>query len=81
MTEPLFMQDPYAQDCIAEVVAINDRGGILLDKTVFYATSGGQTGEKGVLVTASDAECPIGLAVYDENKDIVHVPMSGENLP
>ena len=33
----------------ATVFAINERGGILTDQTVFYATSGGQPGDTGVL--------------------------------
>ena len=32
----------------ATVVAINERGGIILDRTMFYATSGGQPGDTGV---------------------------------
>ena len=42
-TEPLFRDDAYLRDCLALVVAVNDRGGIILNRTVFYATSGGQS--------------------------------------
>ena len=49
MTELLFREDPYAQSCEAQVVAINDRGGVVLDRTVFYATSGGQPGDSGTI--------------------------------
>ena len=81
MTELLFRDDAYARECEANVVAINDRGGILLDRTVFYALSGGQAGDKGVLRTSAGVEVPIALAVFDENKDVVHVPASGEGVP
>lgn len=81
MTELLFREDAYLRDCAANVLAINDRGGILLDRTVFYALSGGQAGDKGVLTTSSGDEVPIALSVYDENKDVVHVPTSGDLLP
>ena len=37
MTELLFRDDPYLRDCEARVVAVNARGGVILDRTVFYA--------------------------------------------
>lgn len=81
MTEQLFRDDAYADTCTAKVIEINERGGILLDRSVFYATSGGQAGDRGVLVTDDGTEIPIGLAVYDENKNVVHVPTEGANAP
>ena len=81
-TALLFRDDAYLTETEAEVVGINERGGIILDKTVFYATGGGQPGDKGVLVTASGAEIPIATTVYGEDKsEIVHVPAEGAALP
>ena len=51
-TEALFREDAYLGEAEARVVAINDRGGILLDRTIFYATSGGQPGDTGRLLRA-----------------------------
>lgn len=48
-TEALFRDDAYLGTADATVVAVNDRGGIILDRTVFYATSGGQPGDTGSL--------------------------------
>ena len=50
-TECLFRDDSYLKDCDARVVALTDQGGIVLDRTVFYATSGGQPGDAGSLTT------------------------------
>jgi misacylated tRNA(Ala) deacylase len=80
-TLPLFRDDPYRRACEAEIVTINDRGGIVLDRTVFYATSGGQPGDTGRLLVA-DATLPIGATVYGEDKsEIVHVPVESAELP
>ena len=81
-TALLFRDDAYLKETEATVVSINDRGGIILDKTNFYATGGGQPGDKGILVTASGAEIPIATTVYGEDKsEIVHVPAEGSTLP
>jgi misacylated tRNA(Ala) deacylase len=63
-TECLFRDDSYRKDCEATVVAVNDAGGVVLDCTVFYAASGGQPGDRGVLRTGSGVEIVIGNAVY-----------------
>lgn len=76
----LFRDDAYLKDCEATVTAITDRGGILLDRTVFYATAGGQPGDKGLL-SWDGGETPIATTVYDEAKDVVHVPAEGATLP
>jgi len=76
----LFRDDAYLKDCEATVTAVNDKGGILLDRTVFYATAGGQPGDKGTLAW-DGGEAMITTTVYDETKDVVHVPAEGAPLP
>jgi misacylated tRNA(Ala) deacylase len=81
MTEQLYRSDAYARAAEARVVAINDHGGIVLDRTNFYAAAGGQPGDKGVL-RFGDGVCPIATTVYDSDKStIVHVPAEGAAKP
>lgn len=81
MTELLFREDAYLQSCDVTILGMNEKGGILTDRTVFYATAGGQPGDKGVL-EVDGRQIPIATTVYDENKNVVHVPASAvEGLP
>ncbi len=81
MTTPLFRDDAYLKSGQAAVLAINDRGGIVLDQTLFYPTSGGQPGDGGQLVIAG-AAYPIATTVYDADRStIVHVPAEGAASP
>jgi len=82
MTTELFRDDAYLKECEATVVSVNDRGGIVLDRTVFYPTGGGQPGDSGVLLMEDGSEVPIATTVKGDGPDeIVHVPAEGASGP
>lgn len=82
ITEELFRSDSYLKECEATVTAINAKGGIVLDRSIFYPTGGGQPGDDGVLVTTGGDEIPIVTAVKgDGDENVVHVPAEGATLP
>ncbi|PZQ99288.1 MAG: Ala-tRNA(Pro) hydrolase [Cereibacter sphaeroides] len=47
MTELLFRKDAYLRQAEAVVTGYTPEGGILVDRTVFYPTGGGQPGDSG----------------------------------
>jgi misacylated tRNA(Ala) deacylase len=81
-TDCLFREDSYLTSTPATVLALTEKGGIVVDRTCFYATSGGQPGDNGVLVTAV-GEFPLATAVYNDQlkTEIAHVPAEGVPLP
>lgn len=81
-TEALFRDDSYLSTVEANVVAVNERGGIMLDRTVFYATSGGQPGDVGFFERADGCRIDIaGTITGDSKDDIVHVAAAGAPMP
>ena len=81
-TRKAFLDDAYLTACEGKVVAINERGGIILDSTNFYATSGGQPGDSGHLERADGSRIAIATTVNGADKsEIVLVPAEGEALP
>jgi misacylated tRNA(Ala) deacylase len=81
-TQELFREDSYVKSCDAEVLGVNDLGGIILDKTVFYPASGGQPGDAGALMRADGTQIQIATTVYESDRStIVHVPAEGAGVP
>ena len=81
-TEAVFRDDAYLRETEATVVGINDRGGIIFDRTIFYATSGGQPGDTGVLQRQDGSSIAVAATVTGEHKDeIIHVPALEQAVP
>jgi misacylated tRNA(Ala) deacylase len=78
-TDCLFREDSYCTSCEARVVAITEQGGILLDRTVIYATSGGQPGDTGTLTAGNGRIVTIDNAIYTDaaKTEIAHMPVAG----
>jgi misacylated tRNA(Ala) deacylase len=78
-TDCLFRDDSYLKNCAARVVSLTEQGGIVLDRTIFYATSGGQPGDIGALTTENGLYVPIETAIYTDaaKSEIAHVPATG----
>jgi misacylated tRNA(Ala) deacylase len=80
MTELIFREDAYLKSVDAVVQGINERGGIVLEETNFYAAAGGQPGDRGT-ITVNGKPIDIATTIYDEMKNVVHVPASAGDLP
>lgn len=76
MTEFIFREDSYVRSLPTLVTAITPEGGIVLDRTIFYATSGGQPGDTGRLERADGSFIPIAGTVHPDGDKtaIVHLP-------
>ncbi|RUM98768.1 alanyl-tRNA editing protein [Pseudaminobacter arsenicus] len=81
-TQAVFRDDAYLAETKAVVSAINERGGILLDRTIFYATSGGQPGDTGILTRDDNSKISIASTITGETKnEIIHIPAPGQTVP
>ena len=79
MTEELFRADSYLKSCEAIVVSVGPEG-IVLDRTVFYPSGGGQPGDSGAMTLADGTALPI-LDTRKGEAGILHVPAEGTALP
>ncbi|KQT51527.1 Ala-tRNA(Pro) hydrolase [Devosia sp. Leaf420] len=80
MTTLLFRDDAYLRSTSAKVIDVLPDGAILLDQTVFYATSGGQPGDSGALIAGDGNRIVIATAIHPDGDKtrIVHVPAEGQ---
>jgi misacylated tRNA(Ala) deacylase len=62
VTELLFRDDAYQTAADCRVLGHTEEGGILVDRSIFYATGGGQPGDSGLLDWGA-ARVPIATAL------------------
>ena len=80
MTEFVFRDDSYTKTLTATVVAIAESGDIELDRTIFYAASGGQPADTGHFERADGTSVRIANVVHPDGDKtrIAHVPVPGQ---
>jgi misacylated tRNA(Ala) deacylase len=74
----LFIEDSYLKDFDATILNI-DSNKIILDRTAFYAKSGGQPGDIGKIIL-NGKEINIIDTVYDNKQNILHVCENCDDL-
>ncbi|MBT3204269.1 MAG: alanyl-tRNA editing protein [Gammaproteobacteria bacterium] len=79
MTEELFRKDGYLKNCDSKVIAV-EGSSVVLDRTVFYPTGGGQPGDTGVMEYADGTAVHI-IDTQKTESGIVHVLEEGVAPP
>jgi misacylated tRNA(Ala) deacylase len=79
-TDPLYERDAYVTSCEAAVSAISDEG-VVLDRTVFYATGGGQPGDTGTLRWAGGQARVVDTFKSRKTGELVHALEAGSAVP
>lgn len=81
MTELLYRDDPYLREAAAVVTAVA-QGGFELDRTLFYAASGGQPGDSG-RVLANGAMLAVAGTVHPDGDRarVLHLVAEGATPP
>ena len=80
MMEQLYLRDAYLKTASGRVVAHTPEGGIILDKSLFYPTSGGQPGDSGH-ISWDGGHMPVASTAKADNGAIALVPGAAQALP
>lgn len=80
MTEMLFREDAYRVEASGLVTGHTPEGGVILDRSLFYAQGGGQPGDSGWLDWPGGT-LAIATTIKGDGDDIVLVPAEPAPLP
>lgn len=80
MTELLFRDDAYLNEAPAVVLAHTDEGAVVLDRTLFYPTGGGQPGDSGLLIW-DGGRLPVATAIKLGAEGVALLPATLQALP
>src|SRR6476661_6906605 len=80
MTEFVFRDDSYLKSLPVTVTGVTPEGGLTFDRTIFYATSGGQPGDTGRLEREDGSFILLSGAVHPDGEKtaILHLPAPGQ---
>lgn len=83
MTKFVFRDHSYTKNLTATVTAVRENGDIELDRTIFYAASGGQPGDVGHFARPGGGTTRIAATSHPDGDKtvIVHTPLPGDPLP
>lgn len=79
-TDLLYRHDPYLAEASARVTDVTSEGGLILDRSIFYPTGGGQPGDSGHLVWEG-GRIPIATTLNAGEGRVVVVPGEAATLP
>jgi Ser-tRNA(Ala) deacylase AlaX len=80
MSEALYRSAPYLREAEARVADLTPEGGIVLDRSLFYPTGGGQPGDGGRLLW-DGGSLAIATAVKGQGGAVVLLPEAPAALP
>lgn len=79
-SRPLFLSDAYLRDAPGTVTALTPEGGIILDRSVFYATGGGQPGDSG-RIAWDGRSLAIATTIKGPDGALILIPAEAQPLP